>query len=100
LTERGADGIEHGYAAQKGVEAVLKRLDRFIENEARSTAAQTLQVVYGLVQNVKTLVDGKQIPFAFTSDSLTSSALDCKASRECVRETLSEFGCGTNIARP
>ena len=66
LTKCGADGIGHGYVAGKGVEAVLKRLDRFIENEARSTAAQTLQVVYGLVQNVKILVDGKQMPFALT----------------------------------
>jgi hypothetical protein len=66
LTECGADEIGQGYIAEQGIEAVLKRLDRFIENEARSTAAQTLQLVYGLVQNVKILVDGKQISFALT----------------------------------
>jgi hypothetical protein len=34
------------------VEAVLQRLDRLTEEEARATAAQTLQVVYGLVKNL------------------------------------------------
>ena len=65
LTERGADqiGLSH---LEPGIKAVLQRLDRFIENEARSTAAQTLQVVYGLVQNVKVLMDGKQIRFALS----------------------------------
>jgi hypothetical protein len=87
LTERGADRSDIA-----GIKAVLQRLDRFIENEARSTAAQTLQVVYGLVQNVKILMDGKQIRFSCHSDSLTSSTLDCKASRDSVRETLSESG--------
>jgi hypothetical protein len=34
------------------VEAVLQRLDRLTQDEARTTAAQTLEVVYGLVQNM------------------------------------------------
>jgi hypothetical protein len=33
------------------VEAVLQRLDRLTQEEARATAAQTLRVVYGLVKN-------------------------------------------------
>ena len=39
------------------VEAVLQRLDRLTQDEARTTAAQTLEVVYGLVQNMKTFMD-------------------------------------------
>jgi hypothetical protein len=39
------------------VEAVLQRLDRLTQDEARTTAAQTLEVVYGLVQNLKTFMD-------------------------------------------
>ncbi|KAH9966342.1 hypothetical protein BGW80DRAFT_734349 [Lactifluus volemus] len=34
------------------VEAVLQRLDRLTQEEARATAAQTLRVVYGLVKNL------------------------------------------------
>jgi hypothetical protein len=43
------------------VEAVLQRLDRLSEDEARTTAAQTLEVVYRLVQNMKVFMDGEQI---------------------------------------
>ena len=41
------------------VEAVLRRLDRLSQDEARTTAAQTLEVVYGLVQNMRVVMDGK-----------------------------------------
>ena len=43
------------------VEAVLQRLDRLTQDEARTTAAQTLEVVYGLVRNMRVLIDGKRI---------------------------------------
>lgn len=43
------------------IEAVLKRLDRLTQDEARNTAAQTLEVVYGLVQNMTVVMDGEQI---------------------------------------
>ena len=46
---------------ESGIEAVLQRLDRLTEEEARTTAAQTLAVVYGLVQNMRVIIDGKQI---------------------------------------
>ena len=42
------------------VEAVLQRLDRLTADEARTTAAQTLEVVYGLVQNMKVVIDGER----------------------------------------
>ena len=41
------------------VEAVLQRIDRLTLYEARTTAAQTLQVVYGLVQNMRAVIDGQ-----------------------------------------
>jgi hypothetical protein len=44
---------------ESGVEAVLQRLDRLTQEEARTTAAQTLEVVYGLVQNMRVVIDGK-----------------------------------------
>lgn len=39
-------------------EAVLQRLDRLKDEEARTTAAQTLEVVYALVKKMKVVVDG------------------------------------------
>jgi len=40
------------------VEAVLQRLDRLTQDEARTAAAQTLEIVYGLVQNMKVVIEG------------------------------------------
>jgi hypothetical protein len=45
---------------ENDVDAVLQRLDRLTQDEARTTAAQTLEVVYGLVQNVRAVMDGKK----------------------------------------
>ena len=39
---------------------VLQRLDRLTQEEARITAAQTLEVVYGLIQNMRVVMDGEQ----------------------------------------
>jgi len=44
------------------VEALLQRLDRLTQDEARSTATQSLEAVYGLVQNIGIVMDdGKAI---------------------------------------
>ncbi len=43
---------------EKETEAVLQRLDRLDHEEARTTAAQTLEIVYGLVKNIKVVMDG------------------------------------------
>jgi len=43
---------------EQDVEAVLHRLDRLTQDEARTTAAEILGVVYGLVQNINVLMDG------------------------------------------
>ena len=40
------------------VEAVLQRLDRLTQDEARTAAAQTLDIVYGLVQNMNVVIEG------------------------------------------
>ena len=42
------------------IEAVLQRLDRLTQDEARITVAQTLGVVHGLVSNVKIIMEGAQ----------------------------------------
>jgi len=43
---------------ENDVEAVLRRLDRLTQEEARATATQSLEVIYGLVKNLKVIMDG------------------------------------------
>ena len=60
LTERNAvKYLKKGFG-EKDVEAILQRLDRLTQDEARTTAAQTLEVVHGLVQNMRMIIDGEQ----------------------------------------
>ena len=44
---------------EKDFEAILQRLDRLTQDEARTTAAETLKVVYGLVQNMTEVMSGE-----------------------------------------
>ncbi|KAH9173842.1 hypothetical protein EDB89DRAFT_1905008 [Lactarius sanguifluus] len=43
------------------IEAVLQRLDRLTREEGRMTMTQTLEVVHGLMNNVKVVMTGTQI---------------------------------------
>ena len=61
LTQCNIEKLVKKLLGEKDIEAVLQRLDRLTQDEARITAAQTLDVVYGLVQNMKVVMDGKQI---------------------------------------
>ena len=45
---------------EEDIEAVLGRLDRLTQDEARTTAAHTLAIVHGLVQNMRGFMDGEQ----------------------------------------
>ena len=58
--------VKKGFG-EKEVEAVLQRLDRLTQDEARTTAAQSLEVVYGLVQNMSVVMDGEQNTLALKS---------------------------------
>ena len=42
------------------IEGVLHRLDRLTQDEARMTVVQTLGVVYGLVGNMKIVMEGAE----------------------------------------
>jgi hypothetical protein len=42
------------------IEAILQRLDRLTQDEARIGVAETLGVVHGLVGNVKEIMEGTQ----------------------------------------
>jgi hypothetical protein len=41
------------------IESILRRLDRLTQEEARMMDAQILEVVYGLMSNMKVVMDGK-----------------------------------------
>jgi hypothetical protein len=43
------------------IEDILQRLDRLTVDEARMTGTQTLQVVHGLVSNMKLVMDGMRL---------------------------------------
>ena len=47
------------------IEAVLQRLDRLTQEEGRMTVAQTLEVVHGLMNNVKVVMNGTYTSFHF-----------------------------------
>jgi hypothetical protein len=49
---------------ENGIDAVLQRLDRLTLDEARKTAAHTLEVVYGLVKNMRVVIDGEKMRLA------------------------------------
>ena len=44
---------------EKDIEATIQRLDRLTLDEGRATAAQTLEVVCGLVQQKRAIMDGE-----------------------------------------
>ena len=44
---------------EKDIEATMQRLDRLTLDEGRATAAQTLEVVYGLVRHKWAIMDGE-----------------------------------------
>ena len=45
---------------EKEIEGILHRLDRLTQEEGRVTMAQTLEIVYGLVNNVEVVINGTQ----------------------------------------
>ena len=61
MTEHDAEKFGMKLLGENQVESALKRLDRLTQDEARATAAQILEVVYGLVQNMNVVMDGEYI---------------------------------------
>ena len=66
FTERISVKSARNVFGEKGVrvDAVLERLDRLTQDEARTTAAETLMVIYGLIQNLAVVMDGEQMLLA------------------------------------
>jgi hypothetical protein len=60
---------------EKDFEAVLQRLDRLTQDEARTIAAQMLEVVYGLVQNMSVVMNGEQTHSTYNPTSTEYTSL-------------------------
>ena len=58
-TEYDAVKLVKKILGENEVESVLQRLNRLTLDEARATATQTLDVVHGLVQNMRVVMDGE-----------------------------------------
>jgi hypothetical protein len=76
---------------EKDIEAVLERLDRLTQYEARTTAAHTLAVVHGLVQNMRGFMDGVQSTQLVIRCIEHPFPLDGKASIDDIQGDLSTF---------
>ena len=61
--ERITEKFANKLLGENDVEAILNRLDRLTKEEAFATAANTLEVVHGLLGNVKEVMDGAQAIF-------------------------------------
>jgi len=59
LTDHDAVKLLKKILGENEVESVLQRLDRLTLDEARATATQTLDVVHGLVQNMRVIMGGE-----------------------------------------
>ena len=57
-TDRDAVKLVKKILGENEVKSVLQRLDRLTLDEARTTATQTLDIVHGLVRNMRTVIDG------------------------------------------
>ena len=49
------------FVGEKKIKAVVQRLDRLTQVEARQTVAEILKVVHGLFGNMKVVMNGEQI---------------------------------------
>jgi len=59
LTRCNAEQLVKKLLETMDLEAVLRRLDRLTHDEARMAAAQILEIVYRIVQNMGVLMDGE-----------------------------------------
>jgi hypothetical protein len=63
VAERFTEKFAKKLLGESDIEAVLQRLDRLTQEEARMTAANTLEVVHGLFNNLKEVMDGARALF-------------------------------------
>ena len=60
LSYHDAEKFARKLLGENDIEAVLQRLDRLTIEESRMTATQTMEVVYGLFNNMKVVMNGRE----------------------------------------
>jgi len=64
VDSRNTEKIMGKLRGEKDIEAAIQRLDRLTLDEGRATAAQTLEVVYSLLQHRRAIISGENFyPF-------------------------------------
>ena len=58
ITQDGIEKYAKKLLGESEIEAVLRRLDRLTQEEGRMTVAETFEVVHGLMNNVKVVMNG------------------------------------------
>jgi hypothetical protein len=79
---------------ENDIEAVLQRLDRLTVEESRMTATQTMEVVYGLFNNMKVVMDGTKTLLDISFRVCLLFVLDGKTSLDNIREALGMISLG------
>ena len=88
---RGSEKFAKRLLGESDVEAILQRLDRLTQEEARMAGAHTLQVVHGLFDNLKVVMNGG-LPFLVATKWLTILVrVDGKASMIAIQQALGMF---------
>lgn len=62
-TQAAIEKLAKKLLGEREIESVLDRLDRLTMEESRTTAAQTLDVVHGLVNNMEVVMQGGRFSF-------------------------------------
>ena len=97
MTQQDAGKFGNKVFGNNHVEAVLHRLDRLSFDEALMTTAQTLEIVYGLIENLRNAMSGEQILF-YLSHPLcqTYISLDDESTTDGIQEALGMFSSREN----
>jgi len=74
------------------MEAMVQRLDRLTQDEARLAVAQILDVVHGLFKNTKIVMEGEQNPRSLLPAGYSGTfPVDGKASVDYLKDALGMF---------
>ncbi len=91
-TKHTSEQFAKKFLGDSEIESILRRLDRLTQDEARMMEAQILEVVHGLMNNMKVVMDGERIPLVDFETS--DSGIVCEggeASTREIRKTLGTF---------
>ena len=66
---RGIEKFAKKLLGESEIESVLRRLDRLTQEEGRLTVTQTFEVVHGLMNNVKLVMNGTQSSLTWLTTS-------------------------------